>query len=59
MPIINKTEFSKFKISIPSLKEQNHIAFFLSKIDQKIETEKLVLQQLEKQKNYLLQQMFI
>ncbi len=40
-------------------KEQARIANFLSSITQRIETEKAILDQLEKQKKYLLQQMFI
>lgn len=59
MPIINKTEFSKFKISVPCQKEQIQISSFLSKIDRKIQTEKEILEQLEMQKKYLLQQMFV
>lgn len=47
------------KFSCPSLPEQTKIADFLSGIDQKIQTEKAILTQLEKQKKYLLQQMFI
>lgn len=59
MPIINKTEFSKFKISVPSIEEQTKIANFLSQIDEKIETEKAILVHLENQKKYLLQNMFV
>ncbi|WP_209390139.1 restriction endonuclease subunit S [Chryseobacterium sp. RR2-3-20] len=46
-------------ISLPSLKEQVRVASFLSKVDQKIQTEKAMLEQLEIQKKYLLQQMFV
>ena len=49
----------KMSISIPSLKEQSQISSFLSKIDQKIQIEKAILEQLEMQKKYLLQQMFV
>ena len=49
----------KMVISIPSTKEQIKIADFLSKISNKIETEKQFLNKLENQKQYLLQQMFI
>jgi type I restriction enzyme S subunit len=59
LPIINKTEFSKFKISIPCLKEQTRIATFLSAIDEKIE---LVSNQIDDTLEYkkgLLQQMFV
>lgn len=37
LPIINKTEFSKFKIGIPSFEEQQKVANFLSSIDKSIE----------------------
>jgi type I restriction enzyme S subunit len=49
----------KMIIPIPSLKEQTKIANFLSKISDRIEVEKKFLNQLEAQKTYLLQQMFI
>lgn len=59
LPIINKTEFSKFILKIPQYAEQTKIANFLSAIDQKIE---VVAQQIEQAKTWkkgLLQQMFI
>lgn len=56
---ISKSEFSKLKILIPSIKEQTAIAQFLSSIDQKLQTEKDVLEQLEKQKKFLLQNLFV
>ncbi|WP_241315118.1 restriction endonuclease subunit S [Chryseobacterium arthrosphaerae] len=59
MPIINKTEFSKFKISTPSLQEQTKISHFLSSIDIKIDIENNFLNKLEKQKQYLLVNLFI
>lgn len=49
----------KMNISVPRLEEQTKIADFLSKISDKIETEKTILEQLEIQKKYLLQQMFV
>ena len=49
----------KMNISIPSLEEQIQISSFLTKFDQKIQTEKAILEQLEIQKKYLLQQMFV
>lgn len=59
LPIINKTEFSKFILKIPQYAEQTKIANFLSAIDQKIE---VVAQQIEQAKTWkkgLLQQMFV
>lgn len=59
LPIINKTEFSKFIIGIPSVGEQQVIAKFISNIDRKIE---LIQSQITLTKQYkqgLLQQMFI
>jgi len=53
------SKFSPMTISIPSGKEQNMIADFLSKIDQKIELELSLLTKLEEQKKYLLKTMFI
>lgn len=59
VPSLSKTTIEKIKVQIPSLEEQNVISKFLSAIDKKIQTEKRILEQLEKQKKYLLQQMFI
>ena len=59
MPIINKTDFSKFKISIPPPEEQLKIANFLSSFDSKINIEFQLLQKLEVEKKYLLTNLFI
>lgn len=40
----------RIKIPIPSTEEQNRIGSFLSQIEQKIQVEKAILKQLEKQK---------
>lgn len=56
---MSKAELLKLKIALPSIKEQKKISLFLSALDQKIQTEKAILEQLEKQKKYLLQQMFV
>jgi type I restriction enzyme S subunit len=53
------SKFAPIEILIPSLDEQIKIASFLSSIDEKIETERRVLQQLENQKKYLLSNLFI
>ena len=46
------------KIPIPQLEEQFVLANFLSSLDKKIQTEKQILERLENQKKYLLQQLF-
>ena len=59
LPIINKTDFSKFNISIPSLQEQQKIANFLSGIDVKIENTNQQINQMQNFKKGLLQQLFV
>lgn len=59
MPIINKTEFSKFVIKVPCVREQTKIANFLSIIDDKIENLALQLEQVRNWKKGLLQQIFM
>ncbi|MFT3748579.1 MAG: restriction endonuclease subunit S [Agriterribacter sp.] len=56
---LSKIEFLKLPIKLPCLEEQALIANFLASIDEKIETEKKILQQYESQKKHLLQNMFI
>ena len=51
--------FSNLSISVPSLPEQTKIANFLSAIDFKIDIESQLLQKLEEQKKFLLQNMFV
>jgi len=58
LPIINKTEFSKFKISVPTVAEQTQIAHFLSSLDAKISSVAEALEATEKWKKGLLQRMF-
>jgi len=57
--MISYSYFSEISLPFPPLKEQKKIANILSAFDQKIQTEKQILVQLEKQKKYLLQNMFI
>ena len=59
LPIINKTEFSKFIVYIPSIQEQTKIANFLSSIDNKIEQTTKQLNQTKEFKKALLQTMFV
>ena len=59
LPIINKTEFSKFKIPVPCAVEQTKIANFLSDIDIKIETLNTKIESTQTFKKGLLQQMFV
>jgi type I restriction enzyme S subunit len=58
-PNISNDDILKFETAIPCIEEQTAIANFLSSIDEKIETEKKILQQYENQKKYLLQNMFV
>ncbi|WP_313027018.1 restriction endonuclease subunit S [Soonwooa sp.] len=51
--------FSNLSISVPSLPEQTKIANFLSAIDFKIDIENQLLQKLEEQKKFLLQNIFV
>ena len=60
MNINNKDFLNGAGLSFPiSEQEQTHIANFLTSIDEKIDTEKSILHQLEIQKKYLLQNLFI
>lgn len=60
LPIINKTEFSKFKIKVPLVfEEQKKIANYLSSIDNKIEIVSKQITQTQAFKKGLLQQMFV
>ncbi|MET3038577.1 restriction endonuclease subunit S, partial [Chryseobacterium sp. NRRL B-14859] len=58
-PEISKSEIELIKISLPSIKEQTKIANFLSLIQEKIETEKQILEKLELQKKSLLANLFV
>ncbi len=57
--MISYSYFAEIELPFPSIEEQKRIASFLTKIDQKIQTEKAILEQLEMQKKYLLRQMFV
>lgn len=58
-PEISKSEIEKIELNIPFLPEQTKIANFLSSIDSKIDIEVQLLQKLEQQKKYLLQNLFV
>ncbi|WP_189339791.1 restriction endonuclease subunit S [Bacillus wiedmannii] len=51
--------FSSIKIPLPLIEEQEQIADFLSKLDNKIQLEQQKLQDLQEQKKGFMQQMFI
>lgn len=59
LPIINKTEFSKFTIPIPVRAEQIKIANFLIALDDKITNTQAQLAAAKQYKQGLLQQMFV
>jgi len=50
---------SKLCLPLPSLAEQEKIAAFLSLLDKKVEIEKKLLKNIEQQKKYFLQNMFV
>lgn len=58
VPSLSKKTIENLSIIIPSVEEQTKIAYFLSSIDEKIETEKKILAQYELQKKYLLANLF-
>jgi len=51
--------FARIKINMPCIKEQIKIANLLAELDQKISIEAIILQNLEDQKKYFLQKLFI
>lgn len=58
LPIINKTEFSKFKIKVPKKEEQQKIANCLSSLDDLITAQSQKLTTLKTHKKGLMQQLF-
>ncbi|SDR18252.1 type I restriction enzyme, S subunit, partial [Chryseobacterium soldanellicola] len=58
-PEISKSEIELIKILLPSLEEQIKIANYLSSIQEKIVTEKQILEKLELQKKFLLANLFV
>ena len=59
VPSLRIDTFQKLKVIMPSLKIQHNVSSFLSKLEQKVNIEKTILQMLLKQKQHLLRQMFI
>lgn len=59
LPNIQKSSLQNFNIYIPSLVEQNYIAKVLSSMYSNITNEKRILELYQKQKDYLLNKMFI
>ncbi|MET3530413.1 type I restriction enzyme S subunit [Chryseobacterium flavum] len=58
-PNISNNDIAKYESMIPCLEEQNKIANFLSSIQEKIDTEKQILEKLELQKKFLLANLFV
>lgn len=59
VPQLTVPQIRTYKILIPCIEEQVHIANFITSISKKIESEKKLLAEFENQKKYLLQNMFI
>lgn len=59
VPIINKTTFSNYKISVPLHSEQKRIAAILSSLDEKIETNRKINTRLEELAQALFKSWFI
>ena len=56
---VSSEDFLSYKISFPSKKTQDKIADNIRAIDKKLQNELNILDRTEKQKNYLLSQMFM
>lgn len=59
VPIINKSSFSNYKISVPTLAEQKKIAAILSSLDEKIETNRKINIRLEELAQAIFKSWFI
>lgn len=58
MPQINKTDFSKIRVSIPSIEEQTKIAEFLGSVDKQLELLNTKKEKLTLYKKGVMQQLF-
>ena len=59
LPNIQKKDLAMFKIKIPPTEQQKTISTFLSSLEKKTEIEEHILNVIQKEKQYLLHQMFI
>ena len=59
LPNIQKKDLAMFKIKIPTVEQQKAISTFLSSLERKAEIEEIIQNAMLKEKQYLLQQMFI
>ena len=59
LPNIQKKDLAMFKIKIPTVEQQKEISTFLSSLERKAEIEERVQSAMQKEKQYLLRQMFI
>jgi len=59
VPIINKSSFSDFEIEIPPIDDQKRIATILSSLDEKIECNRRINDNLEKQAQALFKSWFV
>lgn len=59
LPNIQKKDLAMFKIKIPTAEQQKAISTFLSSLERKAEIEERIQNAMQKEKQYLLRQMFI
>ena len=59
LPNIQKKDLAMFKIKLPNVEQQKSISTFLSSLERKAEIEEIIQNAMLKEKQYLLQQMFI
>ena len=59
LPNIQKKDLAMFKIKIPTVEQQKAISTFLSSLERKAEIEERIQNAMQKEKQYLLSQMFI